>query len=235
MSFNLGQFRRDQLVINSYRSALDGYSVQDKIVTSSISSSIKFVDQSIVLADGTFLDSAKSYYLKVSIHRNQNREQNLTITLQNSSSLNSIQTFDTVYIPKGSSSSNNNVTFEIVLAPNGAYNEIVFTMDRNNVADISRNNGDGTYGAKVNIQVEELSEIYNILNAMNPKPERLIKIGVQGRSGLLMDINGEPIRIGPSGIYEINNGYKINYMGFILQDSPSTADGKDYFILDYQY
>jgi len=30
-----------------------------------------------------------------------------------------------------------------------------------------------------------------------------------------MCINGEPIRIGPSGIYEIRNGYKVNFLGFV--------------------
>jgi hypothetical protein len=52
---------------------------------------------------------------------------------------------------------------------------------------------------------------------------------------MLMCINGEDIRIGPNGIYEINNGYKITFIGFVVQQSDQTPDKRDYFILDYQY
>lgn len=235
MSFNLGQFRRDQLAVSSYRTIIEGYSVQDKIVKSNTSSNINFVDQAIVLSDNTFLNTSKNYYLKVAAHRVISRTQNLTISLQNSSNPGNIQTIDTIFIPTGSATASNNIVFELIIAPNGAYNQIVFTMDRNNAQDALINNGDGTYGSKVNIQVQEFSEIYNLLNAMNPIPEKLLKIGMQSRTGLLMDINGEPIRVGPSGIYEINNGYRINYFGVILQNDSSTSDGKDYFVLDYQY
>ncbi len=71
-------------------------------------------------------------------------------------------------------------------------------------------------------------------------PETLTKIGIQGPPGLLMCINGEAIRIGPSGIYEINNGYKVTFLGFIVRESRQRKDRDgvpdyDYFIMDYQY
>ena len=47
---------------------------------------------------------------------------------------------------------------------------------------------------------------------------------------MLMCINGEEIRIGRTGIYEINYGISINTIGFIVEPN----DGKN-FILDYQY
>lgn len=43
-----------------------------------------------------------------------------------------------------------------------------------------------------------------------------------------MCINGEQIRIGKSGIYEINNGINITFISFIPKES-------DYFIFDYEY
>jgi len=59
---------------------------------------------------------------------------------------------------------------------------------------------------------------------------------------MLMCINGEPIRIGPSGIYEIRNGYKIYFLGFIIKNYDEIIDGngvsqirRDSFIVDYQY
>jgi hypothetical protein len=64
----------------------------------------------------------------------------------------------------------------------------------------------------------------------------LTKIGIQGPPGMLMCINGEPIRIGPSGIYEIKNGYKINFLSFIRKESyENGAQQLDSFIVDYQY
>lgn len=53
-----------------------------------------------------------------------------------------------------------------------------------------------------------------------------LKIGVQSRPGLLMCINKESIRIGRSGVYEINNGYPINFFNIPSDDN---------FILDYAY
>ena len=235
MSFNLGQFRRDQLNVSAYRTVIADYSVESNIRTSATSSYIRFEDKMIKMTNGMALSSSVNYYLKVAIHRNINRSQNLTISLQNSSVSGSLQTLDNVYIPSGSAGNDYNVVYEMIIAPNGVYDQIVFTMDRTDPADLTRNNGDGTYGAKVNIDVVEFCQVYNVINAMNPNIEKLIKIGVQGRPGLLMAINGEQIRIGPSGIYEINNGYKVTSIGFILQNVSDTADGKDYFILDYQY
>jgi hypothetical protein len=50
-----------------------------------------------------------------------------------------------------------------------------------------------------------------------------------------MCINGEQIRIGRTGIYEINNGLTIQSIGFILKESTFYSDGLDYFIMDFQY
>lgn len=235
MSFNLGQFRRDQLNVSAYRTVISSYSIQPNIITSATSSYVRFEDRMIKMTNGTTLSPAVVYYLKVAIHRNINRSQNLTVSLQNSSIAGSLQTLDSIYVPKGSAGDAYNVVYEMIIAPNGAYDEIVFTMDRTDPADLARNNGDGTYGAKVNIDVAEFCRVYNVIDAMGSNVDRLVKMGVQGRPGLLMAINGEQIRIGPSGIYEINNGYKVTSIGFILQNASNTADGKDYFILDYQY
>ena len=45
-----------------------------------------------------------------------------------------------------------------------------------------------------------------------------------------MCINGEEIRVGRSGLYEILNGYKVTFIGFIVEPN----DNK-HFMLDYQY
>ena len=48
-----------------------------------------------------------------------------------------------------------------------------------------------------------------------------------------MCINGEQIRIGKSGIYELNNGIMISFIGFIPKQSESNK--LDYFIMDFEY
>jgi hypothetical protein len=51
------------------------------------------------------------------------------------------------------------------------------------------------------IVYQELSTINNILNG-----DIAVKMGIQSKPGLLMCINGQEIRIGKSGIYEMRNG-----------------------------
>lgn len=58
--------------------------------------------------------------------------------------------------------------------------------------------------------------------------KNIIKIGVQGTPGLLMCINGEGIRLGPSGMFEIKNGYAINSLSFLVENNQQR------FILDYE-
>jgi len=50
-----------------------------------------------------------------------------------------------------------------------------------------------------------------------------------------MCINGEQIRIGKSGIYELNNGIAVSFIGFIPKESTTSSDGLDYFIMDFEY
>ena len=57
----------------------------------------------------------------------------------------------------------------------------------------------------------------------------LIRVGIQGNPGTLFCINGEPLRISSSGIFELNNSrILINSLGVIPKE-------KGFFIIDYQY
>ena len=61
-----------------------------------------------------------------------------------------------------------------------------------------------------------------------------LKIGYQCRPGSLIVVNGEPIRVGRSGIYEINNGTIINK--FMIASPGGSNNSKiDAFLLDYAY
>ena len=80
--------------------------------------------------------------------------------------------------------------------------------------------------------VDSFGTISNIItDYLNPYIEnmgRLKQIGVQSHPGLEMCINGEMIRVGRTGIYEINHGIDINFIGFMPEED-------DHFIMDYQY
>lgn len=61
-----------------------------------------------------------------------------------------------------------------------------------------------------------------------------LKMGYQCRPGSLIVVNGEPIRVGRSGIYEINNGTIINK--FMIASPGGSNNSKiDAFLLDYAY
>jgi hypothetical protein len=52
----------------------------------------------------------------------------------------------------------------------------------------------------------------------------------------MMSINGEQIKIGKTGIYELNDiNIKITYLGFALKENALNVDGYDNFILDFEY
>lgn len=59
-----------------------------------------------------------------------------------------------------------------------------------------------------------------------------LKMGYQGRPGSLIVVNGEPIRIGSSGIYEVNNGISINS---IMIPTLRGVEDIDAFLLDFAY
>lgn len=82
----------------------------------------------------------------------------------------------------------------------------------------------------IEIQVTgEFSEVNNILGGITAD-----KIGIQSRPGSLFVVNDEPIYLGRSGIYEVNNGTKITSVRVIAPGGANKDKIQD-FILDYAY
>ena len=232
MSFNLGQFRRPQL--SSYVTQLT-YNMIDIKSETEISQAIIFTDKAMELQGSSVLESGKNYYLKFKIYKRLDSEQNITVRLQNSTEIqDNIQTMASYIVAKGSGA--DYVTYEMILAPNGTYNQILFFFFLTSF-DYTLENEDGTNGRVIEIEIDNFELVYNVIDHLNTilGITELKKIGVQGPPGLLMCINGEEIRIGRSGIYEINNGVVVTFIGFIVKQSSQTDDNLDYFILDYQY
>lgn len=228
MSYNFGQFRRKQ--IDSYLTPVN-FNVTLEQKESSLSQGVIFNETMINLDSPlNFIDEngkQKCYYLKFKIYKKTNSNQVITLKLINETTTQKIKT-----ISLGAGLSTDYITFEAIIAPKTSYSQIQFELDRT-LEDFNQINEDGTYGRIVGVEVETLSSVYNVINFLNPSIEskgKLKQIGVQGPSGMLMCINGEEIRIGRTGIYEINYGIFIHSIGFIVEPN----DGKN-FILDYQY
>lgn len=234
MSYKFGQFRKSQL--SSYLTPLQ-YTLNDLRVQSSLSEGIVFVDKGADLEGNNILQALtsgnkqRSYYIRFKIFK-QDTIQKITIRLVNTMKTeDNVQIIETVEIPIGNTTDYS--TFELILSPNDnhSYNQIYFELNRE-LIDYNTLNTDGTYGRKINILIDRLDEIYNVIDFLETSIENksaLKQIGVQGPPGLLMSINGEAIRIGRSGLYEINNGINTTFIGFIVEAN------EKYFILDYQY
>lgn len=234
MSYKFGQFRRSQY--SDYLLPLD-YTLNDLRVESSLSIGTVFIDKGIDLEGDNILQALtsdgkqRSYYIRFKIYK-LDTVQKIAIRLVNTEkTTDNMQLIENIEIAAGDPTDYD--VFEIILSPNDnhTYNQIYFQLNRE-LIDYNMQNPDGTYGRKINISVDRLDEIYNVINYLNTSIDnknRLKQIGVQGPPGLLMSINGEAIRIGRSGLYEINNGINTTFIGFIVETN------EKYFILDYQY
>ena len=231
MSFQFGQFRRSQL--DSFLTPLK-YKLEQAKIKSTISTAVTFVDNVISLTDAlkpTEQDGIKkkNYYIRFRIYKKANPQTIIIKLINTNKQTDNIQNLRTIIVDAGRETEYN--TYEIVIPPNNNYNQIKFELQRE-LEDYNKKNSDGTYGRICKIEVIRLDEIYNVIDYLTTiiNKSTLLQIGVQSAPGLLMCINGEEIRVGRSGLYEILNGYKVTFIGFIVEPN----DNK-YFMLDYQY
>ena len=127
------------------------------------------------------------------------------------------------------------VSFDIIFTPrsnNIKYQGILLQMVRTTNVDYDIYSN-GYYGRRINLN-EFNAEVYKLKNLIAEKtndtglPNSLTSIGVYSHPNLLMAINGEEIRVGPSGYYELNN-FDITSLAI------AASDDNDKFTLDYQY
>ena len=243
MSFNFGQFRRSQ--VNNYLTPITNYDMVITEVESATSASMKFADKTLQLNNGFLKPTGnnniqQSYFIRFKIFKRPDGKQIINVKLNNTTKIeDNIQNIKQIEIPTGGASEA--VTFEIIISPNSDYDQVQFILNRDGT-DMSIGPGSSSqmspselgdyYGRVIKIEIENFSSIYNIIEKLSGAiggKNRLKQIGIQGPVGLLMNINGESIRIGRTGIYEINNGVIITSIGFIIENDT------DNFILDYQY
>lgn len=235
-NYKFGQFRATQ--VSNYLKTLK-YKLQDNLTTAPFSQAIQFKDKVIELnGTGNILEStdntrtkSRSYFIQYKIYKQVDNEQIIDVKLTNTNKQSdNIQELKTIRVPQGNPTEF--VTFDLVISPNSTYNQINFILNRIS-KDYSIENSDGTYGRDINMEINHFDEIINIIDtylSSEIENKKILKqIGIQGPPGMVMCIDGEEIRIGRSGIYEINNGINISFLGFIIHDNDK------YFILDYQY
>lgn len=229
--FKIGQLRRSQ--IGTYDTSLP----YKQTLIRNENSIITFYDQSMLLSGGGVVSSLYSYYLKFEVKQLTSSAQDFVLKLQSDdiSNISGFQELREFKVKQG----DQKVVFEIIFNPNSTYNHIVFELKRLSV-DFYTNNSDGTSGRIMDIKILKYSRIINVISDYLSKNytglKTLKKISVQGPLGLLFCIDGEEIQIGNSGIYELYNENKsISYVGFIINDSLTSRDGLDYFIMDFKY
>ena len=233
--YKFNQFRRNQY--SSYLTPLT-YNLTTIQQKSSLSEAVVFNETVMNLSGNSILHNVddtgvkkRNYFIRFKIYKKENSTQTISVVLESQDENDSrTQTLETIVVAPGLESYYD--VFDIVIPPNAAYDRIHFKLERE-LIDYNQLNEDGTYGRTVQAQVMRFDEINNIVTHLDSAIEnkgRFKQIGVQSAPGLQMCIDGEQIRVGRSGIYEINNGVNVQFLGFIVEPD----DGK-YFLLDYQY
>lgn len=231
MSYNIGQLRST--------------SIENFITPVTLGAPTEFERSSNISGDGTIfkdieiqvsgkLLNQNNYYFYFQIKKRLDSQQNVILKLRKNQSQLSQASYQTIKTVSLDNDNSDYIRFQALISPNADYDYIILELDRV-LIDYQKNEVSSTSTAKGRIlQVGELSlfKIQNLvsgyLNQTYPTLKSLTKVGIQGRSGLLMCINGEQIRIGKSGVYEINNGMKINSLGFIPTQN-------DFFLVDFEY
>ena len=210
----------------------------------------KTFQEAYITAENQF-EAGKYYYIKVKIERNYS-DQEITLKLENNTQTEDSysQFIDSFKINKKENDEDGKdfIFYQTIFAPNITYSQIRFLLERNVVdfytsknpytgENFSNQQISAWKGRQVVITECQIYQMKNLLKGNKIANSSLIKIGIQGPPGLLMCINGEPIRIGPSGIFEIRNGYKVYFLSFVRGISLQSDGqyGMDNFIIDYQY
>lgn len=84
----------------------------------------------------------------------------------------------------------------------------------------------------------DVGRVNNVLNKVLPVGVTVEKVGIQSTPSSYVIINGEGMRIGKSGVLEINSGVAVNSVGFAAPGAAAVSGGDaaiNDFILDYIY
>lgn len=191
-----------------------------------------FENPCLVLNTGNFMTNIV-YYLHVKIRRDEN-PMSFGIKLMHQDSKeqketdNNYQFLKTISIAAADDTTNPlpEYDLEFLFVPlNSDFNAILFELDRDITLDGNRDKG----YRKPKIAYVELSQVNNQIGTGGfTEGNPIIKLGVQSRPRFLMCINGEEIRTGLSGVYELkNNGLSINFFSIASGAAEVNTDPTD--------
>ena len=238
MAYNIGQFRRTSNINDYYEDISNDFVIQyfqERL--SELTSTVFFENAYYDFSNtGNKMNKQNYYYLNFSVKK-MNSIQNFYLKLKNLTqsdddfSDNNEQIIAEFTVPQ-STVEDDWANFEIIIAPNKTYGQLYWDLRRtisNDYLSTSDMQVEGAIGRKMTIVINQFAIIKNIVKNIN----KIVKIGVQGPPSLLMCINGEQIRIGKTGIFEINeDNISISFVGFIPKVK---NDILEYFIMDYEY
>ena len=120
-------------------------------------------------------------------------------------------------------------TYDLIFKPNASYDQLLFELEKNSYDYLRWTNQDEGWRNWLNqlgnIKIDSFVILKNIIN------KTFSKIGFQSRPGEQIAINGYPIRVGKSGIYELDNKTPITS----VMIAPNAQNQIDAFLLDYMY
>ena len=203
MGFSVNQYNKDDNTdVNLFMSALtDGTPIRIKEPTDMgiMGQSINpFENEGVYISTG--LRSGNNYYFHGKVKRMLSDTQVFYVYLVNKDEAalgQNQQYIKTITVQSGEGWTNIEFTF----SPLVDFDTIVFKLQRNAKDYIPESCRYPT------IIYQELSQVNNLLDKLGLMS--LYKIGVQSRPGFLMCINGEEIRTGKTGIYELKNGFVL--------------------------
>lgn len=234
MAYQIGQLRDSNFSSSASFFTPVSFTTTDTISVQTSFSDISFQDKGIIPSS---FSANRNYYMNFTVHRYEEgtyvdpydinvNTLNFTVALLSDGAtpgtheiVQTIDSFSVLPYSKGENDdSRKSVNFEIMFTPiMSDYSCIGFILTRNRYD--YRGNGEER---ELLLNINKYGYINNIL----PRAS-VSKIGVQSKPGFLMCINGEPIRVGRSGIYEVNNGVAVNFFGIASFDEK--------FILDYAW
>lgn len=189
-----------------------------------------FEDLYIDLEEGQFFNPSENYYLTLTIAKDPEFESSCVIKLLNleTGAFREIRSDIRTYKDRPSEI---NIIFNPIEA---SYNSIVLEMQRGEEDFLYMQKNDSPKGRILALSEYKIEVIKNILANYDENgkiisiPHIVTELGLQGKPGQLFTIEGEELRIGKSGVYEMHfENIGINNIGIIPQ--------KNTLILDYKY
>lgn len=227
MSYKIKQFKRNQLLVNDYLKIIEEFSNEKNYSQTGyetvIAESLKVKDSSIRMPEGMKLEKGKNYYFTFKSWDFLNYKVKLVNTDTQASM--TVKTIQSGYNRQ-----------EIIFCPNDNYNLIVFELIRN----LTNSNNLTREGLSLDTSGSEIFKLYELTNILNTSAfldvPYIKKFGLQGPPGLVFCMNGEEMRLGKSGIYEVED-INVDNLAFVLKNQSPIPfeDAVDFFILDYQY